>query len=113
MIYKKGDGELAFRNHQRALEVAEYLLEENYIVMLSKEEQLIIVNFLWAPYADRSDAVFVRVEDFEEDHVSIEAYKYLQDRLKQEQKTSEEWEEEYDTLEKLFNEQVRKNSKNE
>ena len=52
--------ELAFRNQENGLKVAKMLLEENYVVMLSKEEELLIVNYVWEPEGDRS---FVTFED--------------------------------------------------
>lgn len=79
----KGDGELAFKCRDRALITAEYLMEEDYVVMLSKEEDLIIVNYMWVEYTDRSGAVFMRREDHEEDFVSHEAYEYLVNRVAQ------------------------------
>lgn len=82
MIKKKGDGELAFRDWDRALLTAENLLEEEYIVMLSREEDLIIINYMWEPLADRNRAVFVRLEEHEGSFVDVEAYKYLDEKLK-------------------------------
>ena len=79
----KGDGELAFKCRDRALITAEYLMEEDYVVMLSKEEDLIIVNYMWVEHADRSGAVLMRREDHEEDYVSHEAYVYLDNKVQQ------------------------------
>lgn len=57
--------EIAFKNKQAALEVMSALLEENYVVMLSKEENLYIVNYIWSPLADRNDMVFMSREEYE------------------------------------------------
>lgn len=61
--------ELAFTDEKSALEVARILLKENYVVMLSLEEQLTILNFEWAPNADRNDMIFMSKEDFEESYM--------------------------------------------
>lgn len=58
--------ELAFTNHDNAMKVAQMLLNENYVVMLSLEEQLIILNWEWSPYSYRGDVVFMTMEEFEE-----------------------------------------------
>ena len=42
-------------------------MEEDYVVMLSKEENLYIINYIWSSnYADRNDVVFASRENFEE-----------------------------------------------
>lgn len=68
--------EIAFKNHEDALKVAEILLKEDYVVMLSYEENLIIVNYLWSHNgADRNDVVFMDKfeygEEFEKFHDDI------------------------------------------
>ena len=45
--------EIAFTNHENALEVAHKLIEENYVVMISQEEQLYIGDYIWTPNGDR------------------------------------------------------------
>ena len=71
--------EIAFKNHKRGMEVAKLLLEEEYVVMLSHEENLLIVNWEWcdAPQADRNCVVFMPRYKYEEelDEVCEEAYK--------------------------------------
>lgn len=57
--------EIATKNKQTALEIMAALIEEDYIVMLSKEENLYIINYLWSPTTDRNDVVFVSREEFE------------------------------------------------
>lgn len=61
--------ELAFTDEKSALEVARILLKEDYVVMLSLEEQLTILNFEWAPNADRNDMIFMSKENFEESYM--------------------------------------------
>lgn len=53
------ENEIAFTNHENAFEVARKLIEENYVVMISQEEQLYIVNYIWSPNGDRNDVVFM------------------------------------------------------
>lgn len=59
--------ELAFKNHNKGLEVAKALLDENYVVMLSYEEDLLVLNFEWSERgANRNDVVFMPRYKFEE-----------------------------------------------
>lgn len=57
--------EIAFKDKQTALEIMAALIEEDYVVMLSKEEELYIINYLWSPTSDRNDVVFVSREEFD------------------------------------------------
>lgn len=61
--------ELAFKDHNRGFEVAKNLLEESYVVMLSYEEDLLIVNWEWCPtpQANRNCVVFMSQEEYEEE----------------------------------------------
>lgn len=58
--------ELAFDNHENGMKVARMLLEEHYVVMLSYEESLLIVNYEFSPCSDRNSVVFMRRDEFEE-----------------------------------------------
>ena len=59
--------EIACGSEENALTLAKILMEEGYVVMLSKEERLTIVNYLWSQRgADRNDVRFMTVEDLEE-----------------------------------------------
>ena len=51
--------EIALDKFEDAVTVAKVLLENEYVVMLSREEDLYIVNFVYAQYADRNDVVFM------------------------------------------------------
>lgn len=52
--------EIAFKNHDTGLQVAKALLDEDYVVMLSYEESLLIVNYEWSVNgSDRNDVVFM------------------------------------------------------
>lgn len=59
--------EIAFNNHENAMAVASMLLNEHYVVMLSKEENLTILNFEYSHYSDRNDVIFQNKEEYEED----------------------------------------------
>ena len=59
--------EVAVHCYEDAVSIAETLLKNNYVVMLSREEQLYIVNYVWSPQgASRNDVVFVSREEFED-----------------------------------------------
>ena len=60
--------EIAFKNHKNGLVVAKALLDEDYVVMLSYEEQLLIINYEWSERgANRNDVVFMRRDEYEEE----------------------------------------------
>lgn len=64
--------EIAFKNHNRGLEVAKALLDESYVVLLSYEEDLLIISYEWSECnADRNDVVFMPRWDFEENYVRL------------------------------------------
>ena len=64
--------EIAFKNHDVGLQVAKALLDESYVVMLSYEEKLLIVNYEWSPnYSDRNDMVFMDRSEFEEKYCEL------------------------------------------
>ena len=60
------ENQLSFKDEKSALEVARRLIQENYVVMLSREEELVILNFEWVPDANRNGMVFISRETFEE-----------------------------------------------
>ena len=60
--------EIVFNNHEKGLEVAKALLDEDYVVMLSYEEQLLVVNYEWSENgADRNDVVFMSRYEYNEE----------------------------------------------
>lgn len=61
--------QIAFKNEQSALKMAQLLINENYVVMLSKEEESTIVNFEWVISSDRNDVIFITRENFEEEYL--------------------------------------------
>jgi len=56
--------ELSFYNHEKGLEVAKALLDENYVVLLSYEEDLLILNYEYAPDSDRNYVVFQSRDEY-------------------------------------------------
>ena len=59
--------ELAFANEDGAMTVARILMNEDYVVMLSKEENLTIVNFEYSQYSDRNGVVFMSRDEYKEE----------------------------------------------
>ena len=60
--------ELVFESFENCMTVAKILLEEQYVVMLSREERLYVLNFVWSEHADRNDVVFMSQEEFYEQY---------------------------------------------
>lgn len=63
--YIRSEDEIALTDIGEALATAEMLIKNNYVVMLSKEEDLYILNYLWADNADRNYVVFLLREDID------------------------------------------------
>ena len=64
--------ELTFHNHVKGMEVAKMLLDEDYVVLLSYEEDLLVLNYEWSERgADRNDVVFMCKDEFEEKYCEI------------------------------------------
>ena len=61
--------EISFYNHEMGLRVAKALLDEHYVVMLSYEEDLLIINYEWSHASDRNDVIFMRRDEFEEEYM--------------------------------------------
>lgn len=64
--------ELAFKNHENGWDVAKKLLDEHYVVLLSREENLLILNWEWSHLCDRNDVVFMDRCEFEEEYMTNE-----------------------------------------
>ena len=59
--------EIAFETAEAAFEtVRQMLTKGHYVVMLSREEQLWIVNYEYSDLNDRNDMVFMPREEFDE-----------------------------------------------
>lgn len=64
--------EIAFKDRNAAFRVAELLLDEEYVVMISKEEDLTIINYEWSEHnSDRNDVIFMPRYEFEEHYCEI------------------------------------------
>lgn len=66
--------ELTFKNHENGFKVAKMLLDEGKVVLLSYEEELLVLNWEWCEsgYADRNEVVFrAKWEDEERDNEII------------------------------------------
>lgn len=60
--------QLVFDKMENALMVSEVLVKEGYVVMLSREEQFIVLNYLRTfPDSDRNSVVFMNRDEFEEE----------------------------------------------
>lgn len=62
------DNEIACHDFESAVKIAELLIKENYVVMLSSEENLTIVNYLFGglEQADRNEVCFQYREEVED-----------------------------------------------
>ena len=61
--------ELTFKNHNKGFAVAKALLDEDYVVLLSYEEELLILNYEYSFHgADRNDVIFMQRDEFEEEN---------------------------------------------
>ena len=63
--------EIALDTYEDAVATAEILLRNNYVVMLSREDAIFIVNAVFAVYGDRSDAVFMSREYFDDTYMPL------------------------------------------
>ena len=57
-------GELSFRDHDKAFQVAKMLMDEDYVVMLSYEDSSIILNYEWSHNCNRNNIVFGDAYDY-------------------------------------------------
>lgn len=63
--------EIALHDKETALKIANILVDEDYVVMISREEDLYIVNYLYAQYSDRNYVVFMDRDEFDTDYYKI------------------------------------------
>ncbi len=67
------DNEIAVKNYADALTLAETLLNNGYVVMLSREENLYIINYIWSQKGcNRNDVVFQDREIVEDEIFNTE-----------------------------------------
>jgi hypothetical protein len=72
------DNEIAIKNKDTALKMAEMLISEGYCVMLSREEQLYIINYVWTSSveSDRNEVIFLSREEFEDEFFASDEEKH-------------------------------------
>lgn len=58
--------EIAFKSCENCMEVARILVEEDYVVLISREEDLWILNYEYSEHSDRNDVVFMSQDEFYE-----------------------------------------------
>lgn len=67
--------DIAVKSYEDAMEIVKVLLRNSYCVMLSMEEDLVIIHYEWTQgFADRNQMVFRNREDLE-----LEYEDYLKD----------------------------------
>ena len=66
--------EIAIQNKESALEIVKILVEEEYCVLLSKEESLYIINYEYSEYSDRNNIIFMDKATFEDKYIEVEEY---------------------------------------
>lgn len=66
--------EVALHSFEDAVAIAKILLANGYVTMISKEEQLYIVNYIWsAEDANRNDVAFMDREELEDFIFNVES----------------------------------------
>ncbi len=61
--------EIAVNDYYDATTIAEILMNNGYVIMMSREEQLYILNVIWSAGCDRNDVVFMDRGEFEEKYM--------------------------------------------
>lgn len=56
--------EIAFKSCENCMQVARILVEENQVVLISKEENLWILNFEYSHNSNRNDVIFMTQDEF-------------------------------------------------
>lgn len=64
--------EIAVHDKEVALKIIDLLVDQDYVVMLSREENLYIINYIYSQYSDRNDVVFIDREEFDMKYYQIE-----------------------------------------
>lgn len=57
--------EIACSDSANAISIMNCLISEGYVVMFSLEDNLWILNYIWADEADRNEVVFISREELE------------------------------------------------
>ena len=74
------NNELSVNTFEEAMAIQKILVNNDYAVMITKEENLYIVNYVWSSLSDRNDVVFRNRSDFiyEEDEEIKEIRKEIE-----------------------------------
>ena len=62
-MFKNG---IAVSDKEAAMKIANILVDEEYCVMLSREEDLYIIDFEYSEYSDRNNVIFMDRGTFEQ-----------------------------------------------
>ena len=65
------NNEIAIREKEAALQLIGILVEEEHCVMLSKEEDLYIINYEYSKYSNRNNIVFMDREEFDLNYCQV------------------------------------------
>lgn len=57
---------ITVKSYAEAARLSKILLENQYVVMIGREEKLWTINWLYSELSDRNDVVFINREDFED-----------------------------------------------
>jgi len=68
--------EMVFKDRGNVEAVVSALLQEDCVVMLSREEEFIVINFIYADNSDRNEVVFMSRDTFEDNFYEIEDRDY-------------------------------------
>lgn len=61
------NNEIALHSYEDAVALTKILLDNGYVAMISREEQLYIVNYVWSQRdADRNDVAFMDRDELED-----------------------------------------------
>lgn len=63
--------EIAIREKEAALQLMGILVEEEHCIMLSKEEDLYIINYEYSEYSNRNNVVFMNREEFDLNYCQV------------------------------------------
>lgn len=58
--------EIAVQSKESALKIVDILVDEEYCVMLSREESLYVINYEYSEYSDRNNVIFMDRGTFEQ-----------------------------------------------
>lgn len=63
--------EIVINDYYDATTIAEILMNNDYVVMMSREENLYILNVIWSAGCNRNDVVFMDRGEFEEKYIEV------------------------------------------